>query len=311
MKKEGSFSVVRSHLVDKEYLKAQQQKEEEKKKKEEQKKAAKDALQGFQLGDLWGAKAGHFGNNSQPSSGFGMKTGGFGVKTGGFGVKTDAVKNKETKKDDLADQLDKLTIKDSVQTDTLPKFPGHYLYIDEEKLDNYDTMGIDMSRYQHYLDMEEELLMEMDEETEAWQGETYEKQSLPKGVDKQFKKFMERVECEPTQCIRYEFKGTPLLYSALTPQQQTLINSKCAYCKGPRVFELQLMPNILSVLPATEYALKTMEQVKNKTALPDSWNVGMEFGTILIYVCQKDCHIGSMEDVSYAEESCIVQYEID
>ncbi|OAD01904.1 hypothetical protein MUCCIDRAFT_40173 [Mucor lusitanicus CBS 277.49] len=131
---------------------------------------------------------------------------------------------------------------------------------------------------------------------ETWQGETYEKQHLPKGVDKQFKKFTERVECAPSQCVRYEFNGQPLFYTGLRPQDQQLITSPCKYCKGPRVFEFQLMPNV--------------KNVDAKTVL-DSWNVGMEFGTILVFVCQKDCHQGSIEDVSYMEETALVQYETD
>lgn len=319
-------------------MKAQRQKEEEKRKKEEKKKAAAAAnSSGFQLGDLWGNSAGSFGSKPSTGTGFGMVKqptagpfGGGGV--GGFGapVKTAASVVASTpfgaaKKDtpnDLADKMKKLNIVSDPIADTsaLPQFPGQYLYIDEERTDNYEAMGIDMSRYQHYLDMEKEMLMDVDEGGETWQGEAYEKQHLPKGVDKQFKKFTERVECAPAQCVRYGFQGQPLFYSALQPQQQQAIASRCPHCQGPRVFEFQLMPNILSILPTTEYATKNSNaaaeisgKAKNidaKTVL-DSWNVGMEFGTILVFVCQKDCHPGQTEDVNYVEEAVIVQYETD
>lgn len=333
----NSFSVVRSHVVDQTYLKAQRQKEEEKRRKEEKKKAAAAAAiannQKFQLGDLWGNSTGFgtgtgtgFGMKKEPmSGGFGMMkeptSGGFGMKkepiSSGFGMKPTTGKNNQ---DLLVEKMTQLNIiSDPIDPQKLPHFPGHYLYIDEERLDNYEAMGIDMSRYKEYLDMEKDLLMEIDEVGgETWQGETYEKQHLPKGVDKQFKKFTERVECAPSQCVRYGFGGQPLFYSSLQPQQQQLITSPCKHCNGPRVFEFQLMPNILSILPTTEYASKDQNnninaKVKNidtKTVL-ESWNVGMEFGTILVFVCQKDCHPGKLEDVSYVEEAIIVQYETD
>ncbi|KAF1806252.1 programmed cell death protein 2 [Mucor lusitanicus] len=328
MRKEGSFSVIRSHVVDPAYLKAQRQKEEEKRKKEEKKKAAAAKQQqafgnGFQLGDLWGNSAGSFGSAPSTGGGFGMKkpTAASIVASTPFGAPP--AKKNDTSQQDLVAQMSEMGIQDPVDTATLPQFPGQYLYIDEERTDNYESMGIDMSRYKEYLDMEKEMLMDIDEGSsngETWQGETYEKQHLPKGVDKQFKKFTERVECAPSQCVRYEFNGQPLFYTGLRPQDQQLITSPCKYCKGPRVFEFQLMPNVLSILPTTEFATKDLgaakpidAKVKNvdaKTVL-DSWNVGMEFGTILVFVCQKDCHQGSIEDVSYMEETALVQYETD
>ncbi|KAI8884449.1 hypothetical protein K501DRAFT_182217 [Backusella circina FSU 941] len=131
---------------------------------------------------------------------------------------------------------------------------------------------------------------------EVWQGETYEKSSLPKGVDKDFKKFTERIEYAPSQCVRYDHHGKPLLYVGLQKQHQHIINSPCKACGGPRSFEFQLMPPILG------------NNIKDAL---DSWNVGMEFGTILAFTCQKDCHPGDDEDVTFVEEALIVQYETD
>lgn len=318
--------------MDPAYLKSQKQKEEEKRKKEEKKKAAAAAAsqQTFQLGDLWGNSAGSFGNANNASGGFGMKpaTGGFGMKpVAGFGTKPAAAEKPTLasilakKQDTLIDKMEQLNIapEPTVDMNALPQFPGYYIYIDEERTDNYETMGIDMSRYKEYLDMEKELLMEVDEAGETWQGETYEKQHLPRGVDKQFKKFTERVECAPAQCVRYAFHGQPLFYSMLNQQQQQAIAGRCQRCHGPRVFEFQLMPNILSILPTTEYATKEQKTVvvenssgkRDTKAVLDSWNVGMEFGTILVFVCQKDCHPGQLEENTYVEETIVVQYETD
>lgn len=304
-------------------MKAQRQKEEEKRKKEEKKKAAAAKNQqafgnGFQLGDLWGNSAGSFGNSS---STFGTGTG-FGMTkptAASIVAKSIGTSKQQKDTDRLVDQLTQLNITDPVDISVLPHFPGQYLYIDEEPTDRYEAMGIDLNKYKQYLDMEQDLLMELDEggSGETWQGEAYEKQSLPRGVDKQFKKFTERVEFSPAQCVRYDMNGQPLFYSALTPQQQQQINTTCPHCRGPRIFECQLMPNVLSVLPAAEYASQeqpasTQEtKPKDSKSLLDSWNVGMEFGTIMVFVCQKDCHPGSIEDVGYMEETAIVQYEMD
>lgn len=328
-------------MVDPTYLKAQRQKEEEKRRKEEKKKAAAEAAlanqQKFQLGDVWGNATG-FGGAST-GTGFGMKktttatpfgatpfgttTTPFGATPFGTTTKTAAsvvaAGGKQKKKTTVDEKtlLEKMSglIVDPIDTSKLPQFPGQYLYIDEERTDNYDAMGIDMSRYKEYLDMEKDVMMEI--EGESWGGETYEKQHLPRGVDKQFKKFTERVECAPTQCVRYGFGGQPLFYGSLQAQQQQLMTSSCPYCHGPRVFEFQLMPNVLSILPTTEYATQEEVTVKGKAknidtkTVLDSWNVGMEFGTILVFVCQKDCHPGELEDVRYIEEAIVVQYETD
>jgi hypothetical protein len=76
------------------------------------------------------------------------------------------------------------------------------------------------------------------------------------------------------------------------------------------------MPPILSILPTVDVAAAEgdVTQVKSgnniKDAL-DSWNVGMEFGTILVFTCQKDCHPADDENVTFVEEALIVQYETD
>lgn len=185
-----------------------------------------------------------------------------------------------------------------------PAFPGEYLHISEEDLDSYDSLGIDMKRYKEYLDMEREILEQ--DTSEEWSGETYEKQQLPRGFDKQFKKFTERVNCNPQQCVRYEWDGEPLLY-----HQQQVAGGRCSACGGPRVFEMQLMPTILSILPVSEYAVADQDNLANGNGRLSMFDVGMEFGTILVYVCAKDCHKEAIDKVTFVEELAIVQHEID
>jgi pre-rRNA-processing protein TSR4 len=125
---------------------------------------------------------------------------------------------------------------------------------------------------------------------------------------------------------RYEFSGSPLLFSNSDEAAKALIvsssdgygvysNTKlppCQHCGSRRTFEFQLMPNILSLLSVTDHAMKE-EQTSDKTGM-DQWNVGMEFGTVMVFVCEQDCN-GSKsvtEDygVKYFEEHVVAQFEL-
>jgi pre-rRNA-processing protein TSR4 len=127
--------------------------------------------------------------------------------------------------------------------------------------------------------------------------------------------------------FRYEFGGSPLLFSNSDQAAKGLIASssdgygvyssaqlpKCPYCGSNRTFELQLMPNILSLLCVTEHAMDE-EQTANKSGM-DKWNVGMEFGTVMVFVCEKDCNGSTANDiedkVTYFEEHVVAQFELD
>ncbi|KAK0550962.1 hypothetical protein OC845_002426 [Tilletia horrida] len=100
-------------------------------------------------------------------------------------------------------------------------------------------------------------------------SEGYERQLLS-GITSTFERFVDRIRREPTQCLRYAWDGTPLPYArrlilgseaANTPAQPagskpkktTVLNPPpCDRCGAPRVFELQLMPNLVNILqPST------------------------------------------------------------
>ncbi|PVU95054.1 hypothetical protein BB561_002085 [Smittium simulii] len=124
---------------------------------------------------------------------------------------------------------------------------------------------------------------------------------------------------------------------------------KCPLCNGPRVFEFQLMPAILSVLDTSnvenadssfvenldisklsiEENKKDLHEINNTentisgSKLLKSLNIGMEFGTILIFTCKNDCHNGiydlqatysqlnsnKFSKPEYYEEVVLAQYE--
>lgn len=101
----------------------------------------------------------------------------------------------------------------------------------------------------------------------GWEQEKYESMMV-EGVDDVFERFVKRVSNDGTQVVRYEFGGHPLpfngqgeSYDMLWPHDATSSSSRrfsdakvprCEACGGSRVFELQLMPNLVNVLrPST------------------------------------------------------------
>jgi pre-rRNA-processing protein TSR4 len=132
-------------------------------------------------------------------------------------------------------------------------------------------------------------------------------------IDKTFQKFADRLAQNPEQVIRYEFKGQPLLYSKsdavgklLTPLQAQ--NAKitvhqgpggariprCENCGSGRVFEVQLTPHAITELEAEDMNLE-----------------GMEWGTIIVGVCEVDCLPRGTDPgkVGFCEEWAGVQWE--
>ncbi|KAJ2026349.1 hypothetical protein IWW57_003067 [Coemansia sp. S610] len=77
---------------------------------------------------------------------------------------------------------------------------------------------------------------------------------------------------------------------------------KCPRCNGKRVFECQLMPALLTVLPLSEHVASEPAQAPSPAQpsagrlvggrLLQTLDLGMEFGTLMVFVCENDCHSG-------------------
>jgi pre-rRNA-processing protein TSR4 len=130
-------------------------------------------------------------------------------------------------------------------------------------------------------------------------------------IDKTFQKFADRLAQNPEQVIRYEFKGLPLLYSKHDAVGKLLAGSamenvkitmtsgsvnrmpRCGNCGAGRVFEVQLMPHAIVKLESEETGID-----------------GMEWGTIIVGVCERDCQQrGPDTESGYVEEWAGVQWE--
>ena len=167
----------------------------------------------------------------------------------------------------------------------------------------------------------------MDIDTAGAGGKDDEKDAFESTIDKTFQRFADRLAQNPEQVLRYEFGGAPLLYSKSDPvgklfsHQQappasgnskittttTVAHSsgsggsvvmnrlpRCQNCSAPRVFELQLVPHAIAELEIEEEGLE-----------------GMEWGTVILGVCERDCGERGMQEgeMGWVEEWVGVQWE--
>ncbi|KAF7430584.1 hypothetical protein PC9H_006292 [Pleurotus ostreatus] len=173
-------------------------------------------------------------------------------------------------------------------------------------------------------------------------------------TDHVFDRFNKRVGYEGSQCIRYELNGSPLpfasdaifdqlfpvppapplpvtkaAFTVVPPVKRTYKPSgisPCPHCNSPRIFEVQLMPNLINVLKSqwegSDDAAKSKmtDEERRKAveaALKDKSGDakrGMEWGTCMVFSCEKDCRVeagGTHEakDV-WREEAVLIQWDM-
>lgn len=135
------------------------------------------------------------------------------------------------------------------------------------------------------------------ESADAPEPSMLDREAFESTMDATFQKFADRLSQNPEQVIRYEFAGTPLLYSKTDAVGQKLSKGNipgCGNCGGRRVFEVQLTPNAIAELEADDLSLE-----------------GMEWGTVIVGVCESDCRLRATEmgETGYLEEWAGVQWE--
>lgn len=130
-------------------------------------------------------------------------------------------------------------------------------------------------------------------------------------------------------CDRYELRGHPLPYQAdaifqklfPTPQPSATKRNfssssvpKCSKCGSDRVFECQLMPNLINVLGSVSangstQPPKAISDAERQKALEKELKErnGMEWGTVMVFSCTADCCPGGREH--FAEEEVLTQWE--
>eukprot|EP00002_Diphylleia_rotans_P038295 TRINITY_DN8690_c0_g1_i1.p1 TRINITY_DN8690_c0_g1~~TRINITY_DN8690_c0_g1_i1.p1 ORF type:complete len:397 (-),score=67.78 TRINITY_DN8690_c0_g1_i1:63-1253(-) len=133
----------------------------------------------------------------------------------------------------------------------------------QEKMDLEDS-----KTYGKYLENTTELTEEEEEDLE----ETAE--SMGKAhKDKAFYKFQKLISINPDQCIRYgRFEGARPVWVSEQNQTRESDIPPCESCGGQRVFEFQILPQLLYFLQKKEDPEKLID-----------------FGTLVIYSCSKSC----------------------
>jgi len=128
---------------------------------------------------------------------------------------------------------------------------------------------------------------------------------------------------------RYELGGNPLPYQTdavfqrLFPTSQSGIAkrvfsssslSSCSQCGSGRVFECQLMPNLISALGSASgkgstRPSKAISDEERRKAVEKELKErsGMEWGTAMVFSCAADCCPDGKE--YFAEEEVLIQWE--
>ncbi|KAI9860171.1 MAG: hypothetical protein M1813_006281 [Trichoglossum hirsutum] len=164
-----------------------------------------------------------------------------------------------------------------------PPYPTYYLDADYETLDNVPGPS--------YLQTSLPPLDPSDSTPAKEDKTVYESPH-----DKPFHHFASLLSQNPLQVLRYEFRGKPLLYSKTDAVGRVLFPDirmpRCVGCGEERVFELQLTPRAIAELEVGEEGFD-----------------GMEWGTVVVGVCGKDCVPTEGGEVGYLEEWAGVQWE--
>eukprot|EP00158_Paraphelidium_tribonemae_P003426 Partr_v1_DN26118_c1_g1_i4_m10273 putative Programmed cell death len=115
---------------------------------------------------------------------------------------------------------------------------------------------------------------EMDDTDDAWSGEKYEKAHK---YDKTFKIFHETISRSPSQCIRYGYGGSPLVFQRDIIADLIERDKKCLRCGSLMIFEFQLMPALVSAMPRRQ----------PNSALAECSE--MDFASAYIFTCSRNC----------------------
>ncbi|XP_057566574.1 programmed cell death protein 2-like [Hippopotamus amphibius kiboko] len=172
----------------------------------------------------------------------------------------------------------------------VPQFLPYYLcVVDEDDCTDFVSLDHAQSLLREYqqregLDMEQLLSQSLSSDGD----EKYEKTIIKSG-DKMFYKFMKRIAACQEQILRYSWSGEPLFLTCPTSEVTEL--PACSHCGVRRIFEFQLMPALVSMLESANLGLS------------------VEFGTILIYTCEKSCWPQNHQ--TPIEEFCIIQEDPD
>jgi len=121
---------------------------------------------------------------------------------------------------------------------------------------------------------------------------------------------------DPLPVTKADFKVIP----AVKRSYSTASIPTCPACKAARVFECQLMPNLINVLRTSikdedaqkltdEQRMKVVQKALQKNAASDKR--GMEWGTCMVFSCERDCCLDNAREAKecWREEFVLVQWD--
>ena len=162
-----------------------------------------------------------------------------------------------------------------------PCFRPMYVHVLEEGgSSSFEIFDYELSLLREY-EAREGVIRE--EATTKSVSEKYEKTSIADG-DRAFHKFQKRTRFCKQQCLRYSWNGLPLLLSEKVKPYLPIDHiPPCSNCGSARVFEIQLMPALVSHLS------RANEEGVPQGACLFAEDAKIDFGTIFIYTCRQSC----------------------
>ena len=110
--------------------------------------------------------------------------------------------------------------------------------------------------------------------------------------DALFNRFRRRIAHNPEQVVRYERGGEELWVGR--EGQGEGGGGVCEACGGRRVFELQVLPQLLYYLEREEGGVRG-EGEDDRLAAMRAWKEGLDWGSLFVYTCEQSCGNGEEE----------------
>jgi pre-rRNA-processing protein TSR4 len=107
----------------------------------------------------------------------------------------------------------------------------------------------------------------------------------------------------PGQVLRYAYGGSPMWCTLPAPDTSRTACPPCAGCGADRVFEMQLMPGLIGLLPNPRDKELSQAAVAAAAALLDD---DIDFGVVTVWSCPNSCGRSASEVVIVqAPSDCI------
>ena len=109
--------------------------------------------------------------------------------------------------------------------------------------------------------------------------------------DPAFARFRRRIAHNPEQVMRYERGGEELWVGS---DGRGGGPGTCGGCGGPRVFEMQVLPQLLWYLERQEGGVRRAGE-DERMAAARAFRDGLDWGSLMVYTCERSCGDGQRE----------------